>query len=250
MFARALTRVSTPWVQSLRIGSRGAASAPGSAVEGPERDLVNFPRPEVKWDQHPVRMGFINQNWFDMFYDKTGVTGPYLFGAGLITFLISKEYYVLEHEFWGGLVMFSVYGVAIKKFGPNVSAYLEKDMQQEKKDLDSYRDSAIAAAKDGIEQCERSIEMAKGEATLFVAKKDNIGLQLEAAYRQRLQQVHSEVKKRLDYQLETANVKRRFEQRHMVDWIVSGVRASITPAQEAAMLKQCIVDLKGLAAKA
>ena len=59
-----------------------------------------------------------------------------------------------------------------------------------------------------------------------------------------------QVKKRLDYQLETSNVHSRFEQRHMVDWIVNNVRSSITPAQEAASLKQCVTDLKALAARA
>ena len=55
------------------------------------------------------------------------------------------------------------------------------------------------------------------------------------------------MKQKLDYQLETANVKTRIEQRHMVNWIVDNVRKSITPTQESAALKQCFADLKSMA---
>jgi F-type H+-transporting ATPase subunit b len=47
--------------------------------------------------------------------------------------------------------------------------------------------------------------------------------------------------------MELGNVMRRVEQRHMVDWIISNVRKSITAKQEDEALKKCVADLKALA---
>ncbi|KAB7499345.1 ATP synthase subunit b, mitochondrial [Armadillidium nasatum] len=187
---------------------------------------VTFERPKQLVYPGKVRIGFIPEEWFQFFYPKTGVTGPYVFGTSVLAYLFSKEIWVVEHEFVTGLSLgiFAVF--CIKKFGPKVAEFLDKEL-------------------DNTAQFELN-----GQTMLYDAKRENIGLQLEAAYRQRLVQIHSEVKKRLDYQLETTNVKTKLEQRHMVNWIVENVRKAITPDQENAALKQCLANLKTLSANA
>merc|ERR1712115_456717 len=80
-----------------------------------------------------------------------------------------------------------------------------------------------------------------------IAEEENVGLQLEMEYRTRLNEAYKQVKKRLDYQLATANVLRAAEQKHMVQWIIDNVRKSITAKQETDALKACVADLKALA---
>jgi F-type H+-transporting ATPase subunit b len=65
---------------------------------------------------------------FQYFYPKTGVTGPYVFGAGMMTYFLSKEIYVMEHEYYSGLSILAMVVYATKKFGPGLAAYLDKEV--------------------------------------------------------------------------------------------------------------------------
>uniref|UniRef100_A0A1L8E0X9 ATP synthase subunit b n=1 Tax=Nyssomyia neivai TaxID=330878 RepID=A0A1L8E0X9_9DIPT len=201
--------------------------------------------------EHPgkVRMGFIPDEWFQFFYNKTGVTGPYTFGVGLLTYLCSKEIYVMEHEYYNGLSFAILIVIFVKKLGPKIAAFCDKEIDRIEADWSEGRNSDIKLYEKGIEDEKKSQWSAEGQTLLMQAKKENIGLQLEATYRERLMTVYNEVKRRLDYQLEVQNVHRRIQQKHMVNWVVNNVLKSITPEQEKELLNKCIADLGTLAAK-
>jgi len=240
---------STPFVMMAKpLGTSAVMSMPFK--EGPERDLVNFPRPKRAMYPGKVRMGFVPDEWFTYFYNKTGVTGPYMFGTGLVTFLLSKEFWILEHEFWGGVSLFIMIVYGVKKFGPQVSAWLDKEQDKIADEFNSGKVNEIKSFKEAIEEEKKSQFEAEGSKMLYAVKRENIGLQLEAVYRERLVQVWAEVKKRLDYQVDKQNVERSIQQRHMVQWIIDQVRKTVEKESDAENLKKCIGDLKQLAAVA
>jgi len=238
---QAITR-ATQARNCLVVASRGLAVS----TPNPERDLVNYPARVRPIEKAPVRMGIFPEEWFAALYPKTGVTGPYMFLAGVGTFLCSKEFFVMEHDFYVGVGLFAVLSFVVKSVGPDWTASVNKELDDEEAALRSIRQSEIDFCKDAIAQEELSQANTAAWEDIIAAKKEAVGLQLEGVYRARLQSAYTQVKKRLDYQLETANVVRRMEQKHMVDWIIGNVKSSITPAQEDAALKKCISDLKGL----
>lgn len=249
-----LSRIATPSqvravlaLQPARWTQTSAARSSAAGTENSERDLVNFPRPVRAVEPGKVRMGFIPEEWFQMFYNKTGVTGPYAFGVGLATFLCSKEIYILEHEYYAGISIGLMVVYAIKTFGPSLASSLDSTVQASDAAFNAGRDEAIKAAKAAIDVEKVEQDRAQSMVMLFDAKKENVALQLEAAYRQNLMKVYGETKRRLDYQVERQAVEQRMEQRQMVDYVIRGVKSAVTQEQEKAALSQCIASLKSLA---
>lgn len=214
----------------------------------PDRDYENFPHPKQAMFSPKVRMGFIPEAWFQAFYDKTGVTGPYLFGTGLIATLLSKEIWVVDHGFTEVLCFTAALTIVVKKLGPTVAEYADK-LNEKREDVLFHAPIREARAQDEqfIVEAEDMIGKQEGQKFLYEAKRENIDLQLEAEYRQRISEAYQAVKNRLDHQLDTKNANIRFQQQHMVRWIVDNVVKSITPQQEQDSIKKCLADLKGMA---
>merc|ERR1712087_54212 len=215
--------------------------------KNPERDHVNFPRRKREELPSPVRHWWIPEEYFSFFAPKTGVTGGYIFALSFGSFLCSKEYIIFEHEMHVGMVFaIAIVGVA-NVVGPGLTKSMDEIIDKEISDMDSIRNKEIDRCALAIEEEEKGQWMAESYEDLISAKKENVALQLEAEYRARLKDAYTQVKRRLDYQLQTANVLRANEQKHMVDWIITNVKKSITAKQEEDALKKCVADLKALA---
>merc|ERR1719318_1772485 len=169
-----------------------------------------------------------------------------LFLSTVGTFLMSKEYFIFSFEtniLFTGLLFMTI---VVKKLTPGTNELLKGLQKDEAAVYVEYEQHCKGELQKTIDHYEKQIGNAEAIPMLYTAKRENLGLQLEAEYRERQQKVYSEVKRRLDYQVNTDNVKRRVEQQHMVNWIIDNVKKSITPETEKENLKACLTRLKGL----
>merc|ERR1712080_815227 len=158
---------------------------------GGERDLVNFPRRTWAIDKPPVRLGIFPDEWFQALYPKTGVTGPYMALFGVSTFLCSKEYFVMEHDFYAGIALAIVMGGLIKNVGPGWTEAINKDLDAEEAMFKSIRQNEIDFCKNSIGAEESAQANTAAWEDIIAAKKEIVGLQLEVEYRNRLNEAYT-----------------------------------------------------------
>ncbi|XP_071941622.1 ATP synthase F(0) complex subunit B1, mitochondrial-like [Antedon mediterranea] len=197
-----------------------------------------------------VKFGFIPEEWFTMMYKKTGVTGPYVFGFGLIMYLLSKEIYILGPETVHGAVVLAMIVVAAKKYGGTVADWADKQIADQLANAEKSKIESLKAYEDAIKEEKLEQWRIEGRNNLFDAKRENVQLQLDTEYRERQLQVTNAVKARMDYYIAVEEMKRKKEQEHMVTWIEKNVVESITPQQEKDILNKCISDLQKMATTA
>ncbi|XP_066480878.1 ATP synthase F(0) complex subunit B1, mitochondrial [Tiliqua scincoides] len=197
-----------------------------------------------------VRHGIIPEEFFQFLYPKTGVTGPYMFGTGLLLYLLSKEIYIVNHETIAAVCIVGLFIYGVKKYGADVAAFADKLIEEKVAAATAVKNDSINLLEKAIEDEKKEQWRAEGRHYLFDAKRNNVAMLLETNYRERLLNVYTEVKKRLDYQMAMQHLKRRKEQDHMISWVERSVRQSITPQQEKESIAKCILDLKTLSKSA
>ncbi|XP_062999267.1 ATP synthase F(0) complex subunit B1, mitochondrial [Elgaria multicarinata webbii] len=193
-----------------------------------------------------VRHGIIPEEFFQFLYPKTGVTGPYMLGTGLLLYLLSKEIYVINHETVAACSIIGILIYGVKKYGADVAAFADKLNEEKIAIAQAVRNDKMTHLEKAIEDEKKEQWRVEGRHYLFDAKRNNVAMLLETNFRERMLTVYSEVKKRLDYHVAMQNVKRHMEQAHMINWVERNVRQSITAQQEKESIAKCILDLKML----
>ncbi|VVD00715.1 unnamed protein product [Leptidea sinapis] len=196
-----------------------------------------------------VRLAIFPDEWFTFFYPYTGVSGPYVFGIGIVNYLISKEIYVMEHEYYTGLSIFVICYFATTRLGPSAAAALDSEIDAIANELEQSRKDELNNLEAIINEAKLAQEQAKGQKLLMDAKKENVAMQLEADYRERLVKVYSAVKGRLEYQVKRQRVLNRIHQKWMLQWILENVQKAITPEFEKKALERAIADLATISAR-
>ncbi|KRX94944.1 ATP synthase subunit b, mitochondrial [Trichinella pseudospiralis] len=220
---------------------------PAGFKENPERDVVNFPHPVRLMYPPKTRLGFIPDSWFNALYDITGVTGPYILTGGLVLLILQKELLGSSHEMVVLFVRIAFFVYVGRKFGSLVARWAEAGLVEEENKQQEFLKNRLKTLHSSVAECSKKIESYKALVPMiYEAKRENIALQIEADYRQRLAVAHKNVKQRLDYMVDSAALKRKYQRKNMLDWVVNEVKKSITAQQEKAMMTQCIDRLKEL----
>lgn len=217
--------------------------------DAPERDMVNYPPLKQPVNPGKLRIGVVPDEWFQALYNKTGVTGPYILFWGGITTLLSKEYFVPWVDTPEHLVFLGLFVYFSKTYAPKIAAYLDNHVKTAD---DAYNNELAESTKTvdaQIAEKQSLKSLPDANALIHEAKRENVHLQLEAAYRQRVADVHAEVKKRLDYQVALDNVHKRVEREQAISYIIDGVRNSIGAAQEKEAFNSGLATLKTLSQK-
>ncbi|MEE6493422.1 hypothetical protein FKM82_016820 [Ascaphus truei] len=204
------------------------------------------PVPPLPEKPGKVRFGLIPEEFFQFLYPKTGVTGPYMLGTGLLVYLLSKEIYVINQETYVAASIGIVIIYGIKKFGADVAAFADQLNTEKVSKTLQCKESGIKSLEDAIEEEKKEQWRIEGRHQLFDAKRNNVTMLLEINYRERLLNVYNAVRKRLDYQVAVQHLQHQKEQDHMISWIEKNVVQSITPVQQKESIAKCISDLKVL----
>lgn len=184
----------------------------------------------------------------DTYRGIAGNSAPTVLGGSFLAYLISKEYLIYNSEAYFAILFAGVVTGLVKKIGPSAREYFDNERAKELSAAEAERDEMRATIAEELAQLDQNAELLTTADELYDVYKSTRAMETEASYRKNLLEVETEVKKRLDYQIDLQNLKVQIEQDHMAKWVQDAVVQSITPEQEQQTILKCIDDIELLAA--
>lgn len=184
---------------------------------------------------------------WQMYKDKAGESGATMLTVGLAAYLLSKEIFIINDEV---LLIFAMGGTGYqlsKVVGPVIGNMLDERRNAILDKMNKGRTHQLASLESAIESAKEGESALADKKEYFDIMKSNNEMRLEIEYRRRLQEVESEVQKRLDYQVDLQNLEQTIEEDHISSWVENQVVNSLTAKHETDAIAQCITDLNVLA---
>uniref|UniRef100_S4RVV7 ATP synthase subunit b n=1 Tax=Petromyzon marinus TaxID=7757 RepID=S4RVV7_PETMA len=205
------------------------------------------PVPRLPETGGKVRLGFVPEELFQFLYPKIGVILPFALGRGLLTYLLSKELYIINNETFAGLSMAAILIYIIKKYGKDVAAYADKLNDELIESVNSVRDVTINNLTKAIENEKKEQWCVEGRNMLFDAKKVVSAMLFKLQSLNRLNLAFLKVKRRLDTSSPGLN---SFHGLVLASLVISKRRRSVLhselPRKDKDTIAKCIADLKVL----
>lgn len=143
-----------------------------------------------------------------------------------------------------GFVLYHLY----REFHPKMKAWANKEQKASVQIwYDNDRDNLVES-ETKIAENAAIMQYLEDRPEFFDIMENQVELQAEVTYRKRLLEVETEIKKRLDYQVEMQNVQRSIEEKHIAAWVEKEVLKSIAEQKDEDTFQACLNDLEVLAA--
>eukprot|EP01137_Pigoraptor_chileana_P028014 Opistho-2@11406 len=182
--------------------------------------------------------------------EKLGSTGVVTLTAGVLAFLVSKEYIVFHHEtVLVGTFSTVVYGL-YRAMGDSVGQSLDARIEQIRQNLNSARVQERTAINEEIAALASIPNIEEFNKLQFDVYRELNTLTNEIARREAEAEFYRDIKFKLDTLVKLRNENRRREQERIVSLVTSQIGGGLTAAQDAALFKDSLQKLQSLSAAA
>eukprot|EP01136_Pigoraptor_vietnamica_P030901 Opistho-1_new@90757 len=186
---------------------------------------------------------------FALVREKLGSTGVVTLTAGVLAFLISKEYIVFHHEtVLIGTFSATVYGI-YRAAGDAIGKGFDDRIEAIRKGLNQARVQQRASINEEINALQAVPSIDEFNKLQFDVYREMNTLTHEIARREAEASFYKDVKFKLDTLVKIRGESRRREQERIINLVTSALGGKLTAAQESAIFKDSLDKLQAMGKK-